>query len=73
MRKNIIRFTSLTILAVIELTRHHGFVAEQTDLHGEIMIIPNEGFQEDLDISNIDDYSPRDEMFGSGDPGFMVE
>ena len=60
-------------LAVLELTRHHDVVAEQNDLHGEIVIVPSEGFQEVLDTSNIDDYNPHQKKFGAGDPGSMVE
>lgn len=57
-------------LAVLELTRHHNVLAQQNDLHAEILIVPNEGFQEKLDVSNIDDYNPH---AASGDPGSMVE
>lgn len=46
-------------LAVLELTRHHNVVAEQTDLHSEIVLVPGEGFIETLDVSNIDDYNPH--------------
>ncbi len=60
-------------LAVLELTRHHNVVAQQDDLHSEIMIIPNQGFTETLDVSNIDDYNPHQKKFGAGDPGSMVE
>ena len=48
-------------------------IAEQTDLHGEIVIVPSEGFEEVLDTSNIDDYNPHQKKFGSGDPGSMVD
>jgi segregation and condensation protein A len=60
-------------LAVLELTRHHNVVAQQDDLHSEIMIIPNQGFTENLDVSNIDDYNPHQKKFAAGDPGSMVE
>ena len=40
-------------LAVLELTRHHNVVAKQKDLYSEILIVPNEGFNEELDVSNI--------------------
>lgn len=57
-------------LAVLELTRHHNVVAQQNDLHGEIMIVPNEQFSTDLDVSNIDEYNPH---MKAGDPGSMVD
>ena len=60
-------------LAVLELTRHHGVVAEQHDLHSEIVLVPGEGFQSTLDVSNIDDYNPGRLSFSKGDPGSMVE
>lgn len=60
-------------LAVLELTRHHNVLAQQSDLHSEIMVVPNEGFAEDLDVSNIDDYNPHSKSLPSGDPGSMVE
>ncbi len=60
-------------LAVLELTRHHNVIAQQSDLHSEIMVIPNEGFSDVLDVSNIDDYNPHSQNLPSGDPGSMVE
>ncbi len=60
-------------LAVLELTRHHNVIAHQSDLHSEIMIVPNEGFNEHLDVSNIDDYNPHNKTLRSGDPGSMVD
>jgi segregation and condensation protein A len=47
-------------LAVLELTRHHNVVAEQTDLHSEIVLVPGVGFSEVLNVSNIDDYNPHE-------------
>ena len=60
-------------LAVLELTRHHNVLASQENLYSEIMIVPNEGFSQDLDVSNIDDYNPHDNSLPAGDPGSMVE
>lgn len=60
-------------LAVLELTRHHNVLAQQSDLHSEIMVIPNTGFRDELDVSNIDDYNPHSKSLPSGDPGSMVE
>ena len=57
-------------LAVLELTRHHNVLAQQNDLHAEILIVPNDGFKDDLDVSNIDDYDPH---APAGDPGSMVD
>ena len=55
-------------LAILELTRHHNVIAEQSDLHSEIIIVPTEDFREELDVSNIDDYNPHGKKFGTGDP-----
>ncbi len=60
-------------LAVLELTRHHNVIAEQSDLHSEIVIVPNAEFKSELDVSNIDDYNPHGNQFGTGDPGSMVD
>lgn len=57
-------------LAVLELTRHHNVVAQQDDLHGEILIVASEHFSEHLDTSNIDEYNPH---LPAGDPGSMVQ
>ena len=57
-------------LAVLELTRHHNVVAKQKDLYSEILIVPNERFNEELDVSNIDEYNPH---LPKGDPGSMVD
>jgi segregation and condensation protein A len=46
-------------LAVLELTRHHNVVAEQSDLHSEIVLLPGLGFNPVLDVSNIDEYNPQ--------------
>jgi segregation and condensation protein A len=47
-------------LAVLELTRHHNVVAEQNDLHSEIVLVSGEGFSETLNLSNIDNYNPHE-------------
>jgi segregation and condensation protein A len=60
-------------LAVLELTRHHNVIAEQADLHSEIVIVPSGDFNTELDVSNIDDYNPHGKKFTSGDPGSMVD
>jgi segregation and condensation protein A len=60
-------------LAVLELTRHHNVIAEQRDLHSEIVLVPAAGFQAVLDLSNIDDYNPHNKKFEAGDPGSLVE
>jgi segregation and condensation protein A len=38
-------------LAVLELARHHGVSTEQSDLHGEIWIVPGEGFDPAAEIA----------------------
>lgn len=52
-------------LAILELVRHHSVRTEQNDLHGEIWILPGEGFRPDLQISDVDNYERKavsDEM-----------
>jgi segregation and condensation protein A len=44
-------------LAVLELVRHHSVHAEQSDLHGEIWIVPGEDFDPQQEIAIADDYS----------------
>jgi segregation and condensation protein A len=46
-------------LAVLELARHHGIHTEQNDTHGEIWIVPGEGFDPSGQITAADDYSNR--------------
>jgi segregation and condensation protein A len=43
-------------LAVLELARHHGVRTEQNDLHGEIWIVPGEGFDPSREIAVADEY-----------------
>jgi len=43
-------------LAVLELVRHHSVRAEQNDLHGEIWIVPDEGFDPTKEIAGGDEY-----------------
>ena len=57
-------------LAVLELTRYHNVNTEQSDLHGEIWIVPSDDFSSDLDMSNVDEYNPH---MRAGDPGSMVD
>lgn len=46
-------------LAILELVRHHSVVAEQRDLHGEIWIVPGDGFDPTREIATADDYENR--------------
>ena len=46
-------------LAILELVRHHHVVAEQAGDHGEIWIIPGEGFDPAQEIAAADDYQGR--------------
>jgi segregation and condensation protein A len=46
-------------LAVLELVRHHSVRAEQRDLHGEIWIVPGDGFNPTQEIAGGDDYENR--------------
>lgn len=43
-------------LAILELVRHHSVRTEQSDLHGEIWILPGEGFQNELSLADVDNY-----------------
>ncbi len=45
-------------LALLELSRHHNVRTEQASLHGEIMIVPDEGFDKELKITDVDQYDP---------------
>jgi segregation and condensation protein A len=52
-------------LAILELVRHHSVRTEQTDLHGEIYILPGEAFAAELKVNDVDDYDRKpvsDEM-----------
>jgi segregation and condensation protein A len=57
-------------LAVLELARHHGVITQQDDLYGDLVIVPGDEFNEELDVSNIDDYNPHMKL---GDPASMIE
>ena len=48
-------------LAILELTRHHGVRTVQEHLHGEILILPSEGFSPSADFSNVDNYGAKTE------------
>lgn len=41
-------------LAILELVRHHSVSTEQSDLHGEIWILPGENFHDGLDLAHLD-------------------
>ena len=43
-------------LAVLELVRHHSVRAEQRDLHGEIWIVPGDGFDPTQEIAGGNEY-----------------
>jgi segregation and condensation protein A len=43
-------------LAILELVRHHSVRTEQSDLHGEIWVLPGEAFSADLDLVQVDNY-----------------
>lgn len=57
-------------LAVLELARHHGVVTEQDALYGDLVVVPGDGFAEELDVSNIDEYDPN---LKSGDPASLID
>lgn len=56
-------------LALLELSRHHNVNARQSELHSEILIEPADGFVNDLDVSNIDDYNPHAKAQEAEDQG----
>ena len=57
-------------LAVLELARHHSVATEQVDLHGDIQIVPIEGFDPNLELTDVDDYDPHKPK---GDPASFVK
>jgi segregation and condensation protein A len=46
-------------LAILELVRHHSVRTEQNELHGEIWIVPGEGFDPTKEITAADNYESR--------------
>ena len=54
---------------MLELSRHHNVNARQSELHSEILIEPADGFVNDLDVSNIDDYNPHAKAQEAEDQG----
>lgn len=46
-------------LAILELVRHHNVRTEQGEMHGEIWIVPGEGFDPAREITAADDYEQR--------------
>ncbi len=55
-------------LAVLELSRHHNVRAEQENTDGDILIVPGEGFRDELSLNAVDDYNPHVEGISSDDP-----
>ena len=47
-------------LAILELVRHHSVRTEQSDLHGEITILPGDDFGEDINLQSVDTYGAQD-------------
>jgi segregation and condensation protein A len=43
-------------LAVLELVRHHSVRTQQNELHGEIWVIPDRGFNPDAEFTAIDSH-----------------
>jgi segregation and condensation protein A len=46
-------------LAILELVRHHSVRTEQNELHGEIWIVPGDGFDPTQEIAAADEYTHR--------------
>ena len=58
-------------LAILELSRHHSVQADQNDEHGEIWIRPGPEFDQDIDLSQVDDFEGP--QANSDDPAAMVD
>ncbi len=58
-------------LAVLELSRHHNVLAQQSELHSEIMVVPGEGFNPDAEFGDVDDYDHG--KAAPGDPASLVK
>lgn len=43
-------------LAILELVRHHNARTDQSEMHGEIWIVPGENLSEDSDVPEVDNY-----------------
>lgn len=46
-------------LAILELVRHHNLRTDQQAIHGEIWLLPGKEFQEEIDLSNVDNYGGK--------------
>lgn len=57
-------------LAILELARHHGVTTRQEGLYGDILMLPTEGFRDNLDLSQVDHYDAR--LDSKGDPAALV-
>lgn len=58
-------------LAVLELSRHHNVLAQQGELHTEIMIVPGDGFDPGAEFADADDYGHGTTK--PGDPASLVQ
>ena len=58
-------------LAILELARHHNVETRQDDLHSEIDIVPNEGFDRAAEFADVDDYDHGKNR--PGDPASLVQ
>lgn len=58
-------------LAVLELARYHNVQTQQTELHGEIFVVPSQGFKPDAVFTDVDNYTPR--KFKPGDPSELLK
>lgn len=43
-------------LAILELVRHHRVTTEQPNPHGEIVVVPGDGFSDELQVTEVDNY-----------------
>lgn len=46
-------------LAILELVRHHNASTEQTEMHGEIWIVPGENLSAEADVPQVEDYENK--------------
>ena len=46
-------------LAILELVRHHNVTAEQDGARGDIWLNATEGFDQSLDVTNVEEYDAK--------------
>ena len=54
-------------LAILELVRHHKVSTDQTEMHGEIWIIPGENLSDPTDVNSIDEFDNQPDEVAEAD------